>query len=146
MSYKNESKVTKIATKVILIVFAILLVSYSVTIFYQSSMLQKSYLSKEVDKSRTITTFCEQFRTFIGELRNSEAFNDNILLKELLEDIKAGKKYYETKMYKTVPVVAAWTAAKYKASELNYEFRVPKNDPRNQMNEPRPGVEKAVVD
>jgi len=40
------------------------------------------------------------------------------------------------KLLLSVPVVAAWETAMKKADEGNYEFRVPKFDPRNPDNEP----------
>lgn len=101
---------------------------------------------KDVERARALTTFTEQVRTFMSNLNASHAFRSNELLEEFKSDIAGGKPYQQTTLYKTVPVVAAWTAAQEKAEELGFEFRVPKNSPRNPVNEPRPGVEAAVVD
>jgi methyl-accepting chemotaxis protein len=110
-----------------------------------SSSLRSFGYTKEIERARALTTFCEEIRTFIGDLNAKETFNIEDLLKRYQEDRSRGKEYTETDIYKTIPVVAAWTAAEKKATELGYQFRVPKNDPRNPANTPRKGLEQAVV-
>ncbi len=138
-------KSQKLSTKIIVMVYAILIAIFAFVITYQSKTLTDTHVAKELNRSRIITANCEVFRTFIGDLRDSGSFDDKSLLASFQHDIAQGSKYYETKIYQTIPVVASWTAAQSKASELGYIFRVPKNNPRNPLNEPRPGVEKAVI-
>lgn len=100
---------------------------------------------KDLERARALTTFTEQVRTFMATLNMEHAFRSEELLESFKNEQAGGKAYSETTLYKTVPVVAAWTAAQEKSAELGFEFRVPKNSPRNPKNEPRPGVEAAVI-
>ncbi|MBK6911180.1 MAG: DUF3365 domain-containing protein [bacterium] len=58
------------------------------------------------------------------------------------------REWYEAgemdKVLASVPVVTAWKAAMRKAAEAGYEFRVPKNQPRNPDNAPDPVESQAL--
>lgn len=126
---------------------AILVLALVAVLMVQSRATFKGMAyEKDVERARALTTFTEQVRDFIGTLNTEHAFRSTELVEEFKAAREAGRPYSETTLYKTVPVVAAWTAAQEKAAELGFEFRVPKNSPRNPLNEPRPGVEAAVVD
>lgn len=49
------------------------------------------------------------------------------------------------KVLSAVPVVSAWEAAKKKQEEAGYEFRTPKNQPRNERNSPDPFESEALA-
>ncbi len=135
----------RISTK-FLVTFAIAMVIVVTGIYYFNTSSTRSFgYVKEIERARALTSFCEQIRTFVGDLNQKNTFATDRLKADLKEALAQGKKYYETDFYKTVPVVAAWTAARAKADELGYQFRVPKNSPRNPRNAPRPGLEQAVV-
>ncbi|MDM8551432.1 DUF3365 domain-containing protein, partial [Desulfobacterales bacterium HSG2] len=142
----EKLKIRRLSTKIILLVLAIMVTSLVFVLWYQGSTFRETYFHKEIDRSRALTTFCEEIRVFISGFRNSKVFHDKDLLSDAREEMDAGKKYSETKLYLTIPVVSAWTAAEEKASDLGYEFRVPRNHPRNPEHKPRAGVEQAVVD
>lgn len=101
--------------------------------------------TKEIERARGLTTFCEEIRSYIGRLNSDDSFKRDELFKEFEQNKSSNADYRNTRLYRTVPVVAAWTAAGGRASELGYEFRVPKNQPRNPQNAPRPGLEQAVI-
>lgn len=125
---------------------AILVIALAGVLMAQSrSSFKTMAYEKDVERSRALTTFAEEVRTFVAGLNAEHAFRSAELLEEFEADRAAGKAYTETTLYKTVPVVAAWTAAQSKSAELGFEFRVPKNSPRNPLNAPRPGIEAAVV-
>ncbi len=138
-------KVKKIGTKVMLCFAVAVIAMVAGILLFNEYVLRDLGHSKEVERARSLTAFCEQVRVFIGELNSEKAFHRDRLLDEFHAAKAAGKPYSSTTLYKTVPVVAAWTAAGKKADELGYSFRVPKNQPRNPENAPRPGVEQAVV-
>ncbi|MBF0102969.1 MAG: methyl-accepting chemotaxis protein [Desulfobacterales bacterium] len=142
----QKIQIRHLSTKVILIVLAIMITIVAFVFIYNARQIQDTHFVKEIERSRALTAFCEKIRVFISLLRDINSFNDSELLREYQQDIQSGKKYFETKFYKTIPVVAAWTAAMERADELGYEFRVPKNQPRNPKNTPREGIEQAVVD
>ena len=136
----------KISTKFLLsFTITMLIIVFGVYLFNTHSLRSFGY-TKEIERARALTNFCEQVRTYMGSLNSLNTFDIPRLIEEFKKDIQSGKPYTETSFYKTVPVVSAWTTAEIKANELGYLFRVPKNSPRNPVNEPRPGVEKAVLD
>jgi methyl-accepting chemotaxis protein len=114
-------------------------------VLFTNSSIRSFGYEKEVERARALTTFCEEVRDYVADYNGDGAFHLTKLLDEYNQDIAAGIKYDETKLYKTIPVVSAWSVAQKKAGELGFQFRVPKNSPRNPLNEPRPGLEKAVV-
>lgn len=135
----------RISTKVIIVFsIAMVLMVAGLFLFNRASIRSFGY-DKEIERARGLISFTEQVRTFVGELNEKEVFNREKMQKEL-EEAKASNQGYENlSSYKTVPVVAAWKTAEAKASELGFQFRVPKNLPRNAKNTPRSGVEQAVV-
>lgn len=138
-------KQMKFGTKILLIVFTLLLIIFTCAILYQGYQTQKTYLRSEIRRSRVITTFSDQIRRFVSGLRRAEVFDEHDLLKEYTEAFDKGKQYDETRIFMTIPVVGAWTAARAKADELGYTFRVIRNEPRNPRHEPRNGLEEAVI-
>ncbi len=138
--------IESLSTRIILIVVAILAASAAVSLYFQGIAIKNSLLKEEIARARELTWFCEENQQFISYLRYLEVFDDTALVARLQEELAQGKRYDETKIYLTIPVVAAWTAAEANAEALGYRFRVPKNHARDPKNEPRPGVEKAVVD
>lgn len=74
----------------------------------------------------------ENARESVARMRNQHMF-DEVALKA---DAAGATDYRQTKLYKTVPVVAAWESIRDVASKVGYEFRVPARDPRNPKNLP----------
>jgi len=84
-----------------------------------------------VNKAKAVCTTAEAVRESMDD-RWNEGFYTTEMLKAWGE---AGEK---DKVLTAVPVVTAWTAAMKKAAENQYEFRVPKFEPRNKDNTPDP--------
>ena len=134
-----------IGAKVIIGVAASIILLVGIILLSNTSLFRSFAYEREIDRARALTAFSEEVRVFVGELNEKGTFDKHALVQEYQEDIAAGKTYQETKLYETIPVVAAWTAAEARAEELGYQFRVPRNQPRNPKNQPREGVEQAVV-
>ena len=124
-------------------VLALLLVSLGLVLFHTERILVRVHTAKAVERARALTVFCEEIRNFISGYHGRGMFDDPALASEAA--VADARHFRETRLYRTIPVVAAWTAAGAKADELGYRFRVPRTQPRNPDNEPRPGVESAVV-
>ncbi|MBD3265382.1 DUF3365 domain-containing protein [bacterium] len=135
-----------IGTKFLLSLTLTMLVIVLGVYLYNTSSLKNFGYQKEIERARALTTFCEQIRQFVADLNSRNTFATEQLIERHKKAVASGKEYSETDFYKTIPVVASWTAAEIKATELGYQFRVPKTEPRNPRNQPRPGLEKAVVD
>lgn len=90
-----------------------------------------------VEKSRAITLTVESTRQGMEELYEQGVFST-----EMLREFAAQGQI--DKLVMSVPVVSAWHAAMRKAEEGNYEFRVPKFEPRKPSNTPDPVEAKAI--
>lgn len=90
-----------------------------------------------VEKSRAITLTVESTRQGMEEFYEKGVF-DTEMLREF------ASKGEIDKLIMSVPVVSAWHAAMRKAEEGNYEFRVPKFEPRNPDNSPDSVEAKAI--
>jgi methyl-accepting chemotaxis protein len=83
---------------------------------------------------RAAITEAESVRNTISELGLNGAFNRE----KLLADYRASGDLRGSTLYQTIPVVAAWTAVQKVADQNGWEFRVPKNNARNEKNNPTP--------
>ncbi len=90
-----------------------------------------------VDKAKAICTTTEAVRESMDDRWDSGFYSTQMLT----DWVAAGEK---EKALSSIPVVTAWRAAMKKADENNYEFRVPKFQPRNKDNTPDP-VEAEVL-
>ncbi|MDX9754173.1 MAG: methyl-accepting chemotaxis protein [bacterium] len=135
----------KVSTKVMIGFAATMVLIVAMISLSDGRSMRRFGYQKEIERARGLTAFCEQIRTYIGKMNQDQVFDMEALHKSFEEDLAQGKKYDQTRVYRTIPVVASWTAVQEKADELGYEFRVPKNQPRNLRNQPRPGVEQAAV-
>jgi methyl-accepting chemotaxis protein len=90
-----------------------------------------------VEKSRAITLTVESTRQGMEELYEKGVF-DTEMLRRFASEGEIDK------LIMSVPVVSAWHAAMRKAEEGNYEFRVPKFEPRKASNAPDPVEAKAI--
>ena len=82
-----------------------------------------------VNKAKAVCTTAEAVRESMDE-----RWNNGFYTAEMLTDwVKNGEK---DKALSAIPVVTAWQAAQKKAQENQYEFRVPKFQPRNKKNTP----------
>ncbi|XVJ59461.1 MAG: methyl-accepting chemotaxis protein [Tepidisphaera sp.] len=92
-----------------------------------------------IERARTFTELADQTKNHVAELTRLGAFDRTQLLKEFEEDKKAGKPYTESKIFKTIPVVAGWLAAAEAAKAEGIDFHTPAFDARNKSNEPAAG-------
>lgn len=82
-----------------------------------------------VNQARSICLATESTRQGMEEYWAQGVFTQG----QLRQWVEAGEM---EKVLASVPVVTAWNAAMRKAKEAGYEFRVPKNQPRNPTNAP----------
>ncbi len=93
-----------------------------------------------VERAKTFTALADETKTHVSSLHKSGAFHEEALLAELKVDQAAGKPYTESKIFRTIPVVAGWLAAGEAAKKENIAFFTPAFDARNKANEPKAGT------
>jgi len=125
MSFSNWSLRTKIISAGILLPTLLMIVLF----FAYASHQEQTSIDAIVEKARSICLSTESTRQGMEDY-----WADGIFTVEQLHDwAKAGQL---DKVVAAVPVVTAWNSAMRKAQEAGYEFRVPKNQPRNPKNQP----------
>lgn len=82
------------------------------------------------DSMRATILGAENTRQSVSNMRKQHMFDDKSLRQEAL----GAPDYRQTRLYQTVPVVAAWTALRDVASKEGLAFRVPASHPRNLQN------------
>jgi methyl-accepting chemotaxis protein len=63
----------------------------------------------------------------------------------LLAEVRKASDFRNTRLYSTIPVVAAWKAIEHVAAKEGYEFRIPSHNPRNPKNMPTAGEEEILA-
>jgi methyl-accepting chemotaxis protein len=142
----KQMKIRRMSTRVILAAAVIIIMIFAFVVPQQSASLKKTHISKAVQRSRALTVFCEEARRYMSGLNARDLFDWEALIQGARDTARTDDSFREAKIYRTIPVVAAWTMAQAKADELGYAFRTPRTQPRNPKNTPRPGLESAVVD
>lgn len=101
-------------------------------------LVQRSVIREQAieDLSRSLSgalAQAEQVRDSVASINNSGALDREKLLRDAGEtDLRSSL------MYKSLPIVASWQAVEKYAAEQSLEFRLPKTNPRNPRNQPRP--------
>ncbi len=100
----------------------------------QRSIVRQQGLTLSNNSMRGIILSAESTRSSVGAMNGGNMFDQASLLAELRKtsDVRS------TKLYQTIPVVAAWTSIQRVADKEGYEFRTPSNNPRNPRNAPSP--------
>lgn len=100
----------------------------------QRSIVRQQGLSLWNNTMRGIILSAESARLSVGAMNSANMFDQASLLAELRKtsDVRS------TRLYQTIPVVAAWTAVQRVADKEGFEFRIPSNNPRNPKNAPNP--------
>jgi methyl-accepting chemotaxis protein len=110
-------------------------------LFVQRSIIRTQGLASAQAKMAAAIAQAESTRNSFGELAQAKAFDEQ----KLIEEAKTASDIRATSFYKTIPVVAAWRGLEDLAKTEGYQFRVPKNNPRNSANAPTP-AEKEILD
>ncbi len=84
------------------------------------------------DVMRTMIDSAENARQATASLRQAEAFDDA----KLLAQAKNHASFRDSKLYQTVPVVAAWQSIRTLSEKEGFAFRVPAHQPRDPRNTP----------
>jgi methyl-accepting chemotaxis protein len=81
---------------------------------------------------KNIVLSAENTREAVSRMNTGGSFDR----KSLLDESHKATDFRQTRLYGTIPVVAAWNAIQKVADSEGYEFRVPSFNPRNPKNKP----------
>jgi methyl-accepting chemotaxis protein len=126
---------TRIVTVTLAILVAVLTVNYVVFIHGYQGRAQEAM----VEKAKAFSAVADEAKNHVSALHRLDTFDHRTLSAELAKDLAAGKPLGETRFFKTIPVVAGWTAAQEAAKRENIEFRITSFQVRNKDHEPKAG-------
>jgi methyl-accepting chemotaxis protein len=116
-SYRLQSMVIGLISLVIILGFTV------ISVMVRNQIRARS-IESELRKAKAVTLQAESTRDYMAKLRASGIY-DNA---KLASDVKL--------LIQAVPIVSAMQTAGEKAKEAGFEFRVPKEFPRNSKNQP----------
>jgi methyl-accepting chemotaxis protein len=108
------------------------LVSTGIGLVVQRYVIGRQGVNMTRSTMRSILLEAENVRESVANLAEAKAFNSEGLMREA----KGTSGFRNTTLYRTVPVVASWTAIQHAAEEQGYRFRVVRENPRNPQNAP----------
>jgi methyl-accepting chemotaxis protein len=129
-----------VGKKIFLVSVASVAMSTGVALLVQWMTIRSQGIEMTRNTMRATLTAAETMKTSISSLGTRHAFDQAVLA----QDVKGASDYRETLLYDTVPVVASWKAVEKVAQQEGFEFRIPKDHPRNPKNEPTAQEEKIL--
>ncbi|MFW5653582.1 MAG: c-type heme family protein, partial [Planctomycetota bacterium] len=97
---------------------------------------RKSAEAALVEQALAFTAVADSTKNHVSHLVSQGTFDNEELVAELKKDLDSGKRYEDSRIFGTIPVVAGWTAAAEAAAMENITFKVASFDARNPDNEP----------
>jgi hypothetical protein len=129
-----------LGTKIVLIAVGSVVITAAAGFVIQRSVIRRQGLDSIRETMRATILIAEETRRSVASMRSSHSFDDAALQAEL-----AGTADYKSsRIYRTVPIVAAWNSISQVATAEGYEFRVPAHNPRNPKNAPRADEERIL--
>jgi len=129
----------KLATRIVLVTLLIVIGVVAVNYLIFVRGYRASAEAALVEKARAFSAVADEAKNHASLLHSIGAFDNKALAAEMAKDLQEGKKVDQTRMFKTIPVVAGWTAAQEAAAREKIEFRITSFDSRNKAHEPQPG-------
>jgi len=116
----------KLQALVVGLVSLVIVAAFTAVAVGMRTRLRAIIVEEEISKARSVALQAESVRDYMVKVHEANIYDG----KKLQGDVKA--------LLRTVPIVAAFTTAGQKAKEAGFEFRVPKEFPRNPANQPDP--------
>lgn len=129
-----------LGTKIASLAVGSVIVTVCAGLLIQRSVIRQQGIELLRDSMRATMLSAEHARGSVSAMRESGMFAEG----KLKADARGTSDYRKSKLYKTVPVVAAWESIRDVAQKEGFEFRVPALNPRNSANSPQ-AEEQAVL-
>jgi methyl-accepting chemotaxis protein len=130
-----------ISTRTVTIAWVAVVITAVAGLLIQRSVIREQGLVLARQAMRGVILSAESTRESVGEMNVGGTLDQRSLLSEL----RTSPDFRKTRIYRTIPVVAAWQAIEHVAAKEGYEFRIPSHDPRNPKNTPTPDEEKILA-
>ena len=123
----------KIGTKIIASTVVLILVISFVSALLEREVVREQGVEMVEEEMRMMIEQANNVRQTMSKLVESDAFD----MKKLVSDYHREGDLYNSTLYKTIPVVAAWDSVNAVASKNDFTFRVIRDNPRNEKNMPQ---------
>ena len=130
-----------IGKKIILVSGLSVGLSTIVALLVQTMTIHTQGIELTRNTMRAAVVAAESIRSSIAAFRVHHTFDDA----GILQDAHKAADFRQSRLYDTIPVVAAWKSIEKVAVQEGFEFRVPKRHARNTRNEPT-AAEAAILD
>ena len=131
-----------ISTRAVAIAWAAVAITAVASLFLQRTVIRSQGLQLEQNAMRNLVLSAESTRDSISALNAQGAFDRGALLAEF----RSASDFRSTRLYNTIPVVAAWKQLQNVADKEGYTFRTPSANPRNPRNTPTPEEEQILTE
>jgi methyl-accepting chemotaxis protein len=129
-----------LGTKILFVAVGSVFVTAIAGLLIQRSVIRRQGIDEIRETMRATILGAENTRQSVSAMRASHMFDDD----KLIAEAKGAADYRQTRVYRTVPVVAAWDSIGEVAKQQGYEFRVPARNPRNPNNTPDAAEERIL--
>ncbi len=120
--------------RTVAIAWVAVIISAVAGLLVQRSVIRAQGIALVRDGMRGIVVSAESTRAAVASMNTGGSFDR----KSLLDEYRKKADFRQTRLYDTIPVVAAWKAIQQVADKEGYEFRTPSFNPRNAKNTPDP--------
>lgn len=121
-----------IAWRTVAIAWVAVAVAAAAGLLIQRSIIRNQGIALVRDGMKGIVLSAESTRSAVAAMNVSGSFDR----KSLIDEFRKGSDFRSTRLYNTIPVVAAWKTAQQAAGGQGYQFRTPSFNPRNAANNP----------
>jgi methyl-accepting chemotaxis protein len=129
----NSLALTK---RIVLIVAIGIFVISTILIINFISDYKESAFDGLIKKAASFTAVADETKNHVAKLHEQKVFNYEDLLEEVYKNQENNGDYKTTRFFKTIPIVAGWTAAEKAAAKENINFKIIAFDARNKEHEP----------
>ncbi len=127
--------------KIILVSSASVALSAAVGVLVLRSAIRSQGIELTKNTMRAALLSAESVRGSMAALRARKSFDEASIVREA----RGAADPRQTRLYDTIPIVAAWRSIEKVAAREGFEFRIPTRHARNLKNEPTP-AEGAILD
>ncbi len=121
-----------ISTRLVVIAWAAVTLTAAASLLIERSIIRNQGLALEKNAMRNVILSAESTRDRASALNAAGAYDR----KSLLAEVRKSSDVRSTRLYTTIPVVAAWKTIQSVADKEGYTFRIPSRNPRNPANAP----------
>ncbi len=136
---KNWTRNLKLAPRIVAVTVAVVVAVVVVNYLVFLRGYRSSAVDAMVEKAKAFSAVADESKNHASLLHRTGAFDAKVLVEELKAELARGKAVSDSRYFKTIPVVAGWTAALEAAKRENIEFRITSFDARNKEHEPAAG-------